>query len=87
METCLPEPRTRSPPRNDELGDIAFRHPGYSSLVNILSTLARSDCEDRNGTIIFGLHHRTTLLMHSTLDILPWIRQVSKGLIYPWTRS
>ncbi|KAL7894689.1 hypothetical protein HDV63DRAFT_383525 [Trichoderma sp. SZMC 28014] len=43
-------------------GEIIFRHPGYRGPTNALLVLAKSDCEDRGSTIVFGLHHRTALL-------------------------
>ncbi|KAM0471813.1 hypothetical protein ACHAPX_009206 [Trichoderma viride] len=68
MEIPLPlmnnEPRIPSRAANDlkTKGEIIFRHPGYHSPTNVLLTLAKADCEDCNGTVVFGLHHGTALL-------------------------
>lgn len=68
MEIPLPlmnnEPRIPSRAANDlkTKGEIIFRHPGYHSPTNVLLTLAKADCEDYNGTVVFGLHHGTALL-------------------------
>lgn len=64
METSLPEPRTQPPlPRDLESnGQISFRHPGYYGPTNTLLTLAKSDCVVREGTVVYGLHHKTALL-------------------------
>lgn len=58
------EPRipSRTPHDLSNKGQIKFRHPGYLGPTNILLLLAKADCEDRNGTIVFGLHHKTALL-------------------------
>ncbi|KAL6901402.1 hypothetical protein GGI43DRAFT_383022 [Trichoderma evansii] len=55
----------RMPPRvQSELktkGQIRFLHPGYSTPDTLL-TLARSDCVNSNGTVVFGVHYETALL-------------------------
>lgn len=58
------EPRIPSHAPDDlkTKGQISFRHPGYLGPNNILLTLARTDCEESNGTVVFGLHHKTALL-------------------------
>ncbi|KAL7964329.1 hypothetical protein HDV63DRAFT_390338 [Trichoderma sp. SZMC 28014] len=48
--------------RSDHCLLLMFRHPGYLGPTNVLLALAKSDCEDRDGKVIFGLHHETALL-------------------------
>lgn len=42
--------------------DIWFLHPGYQSPVNVFLTLPRVDSESSNGTVVFGIHHKTALI-------------------------
>lgn len=58
------EPRTISPPPRDLLlrAEIRFLHPGYATAANQFLSLARVDCENSDGTVIYGLHHKTALI-------------------------
>lgn len=42
--------------------EIKFRHPGYRPRTNVLLALPRVDSETSNGTVVYGVHHKTALI-------------------------
>ncbi|KAH0530679.1 hypothetical protein TsFJ059_005279 [Trichoderma semiorbis] len=62
--TQLARPRPPSLPQTFPQfneSEIRFLHPGYECPMPVLFTLPRVDCETFEGTIVYGIHHKTAL--------------------------